>query len=59
MPQWRQRVENSFANRVKELAANLPQIKSLVLTPDLLAPVLARLGGGFDAATEPVTGTPA
>jgi regulator of protease activity HflC (stomatin/prohibitin superfamily) len=29
---------------VKELAANLPQIQSLVLTPDLLAPVLARLG---------------
>jgi len=34
---------------VKELAANLPQIKSLVLTPDLLAPVLARLGGGIPA----------
>jgi regulator of protease activity HflC (stomatin/prohibitin superfamily) len=30
---------------VKELAANLPKIDSLVLTPDLLAPVLARLGG--------------
>ncbi|WP_345520714.1 SPFH domain-containing protein [Nocardioides conyzicola] len=29
---------------VKELAANLPHIQSLVLTPDLLAPVLARLG---------------
>ena len=29
---------------VKELAANLPQIQSLVLTPDLLAPVLAKLG---------------
>lgn len=29
---------------VKELAANLPHIGSLVLTPDLLAPVLARLG---------------
>jgi regulator of protease activity HflC (stomatin/prohibitin superfamily) len=29
---------------VKELAANLPHIDSLVLTPDLLAPVLARLG---------------
>ncbi len=27
---------------VKELAANLPQIQSLVLTPDLLAPVLSR-----------------
>jgi uncharacterized membrane protein YqiK len=30
---------------VKELAANLPQIDSLVVTPDLLAPVLARLAG--------------
>jgi regulator of protease activity HflC (stomatin/prohibitin superfamily) len=30
---------------LKELATNLPQIQSLVLTPDLLAPVLARLGG--------------
>jgi regulator of protease activity HflC (stomatin/prohibitin superfamily) len=29
---------------VKELAANLPQIDNLVLTPDLLAPVLAKLG---------------
>ncbi|CAM2841978.1 hypothetical protein BST27_22215 [Mycobacterium intermedium] len=31
---------------VKELAASLPKIEHLVLTPDLLAPVLARLGGG-------------
>lgn len=31
---------------VRELAANLPNIESLVLTPDLLAPVLARLGAG-------------
>lgn len=29
---------------VKELAGNLPRIESLVLTPDLLAPVLAKLG---------------
>jgi regulator of protease activity HflC (stomatin/prohibitin superfamily) len=29
---------------VRELAMNLPKIKSLVITPDLLAPVLARLG---------------
>jgi regulator of protease activity HflC (stomatin/prohibitin superfamily) len=29
---------------VKELAANLPNIQSLVLTPDLLAPILTRLG---------------
>lgn len=28
----------------KELAANLPNIEHLVLTPDLLAPVLSRLG---------------
>ncbi len=31
---------------VKELAGNLPQIENLVLTPDLLAPVLAKLGAG-------------
>jgi regulator of protease activity HflC (stomatin/prohibitin superfamily) len=30
---------------VKELAGNLGQVEHLVLTPDLLAPVLARLGG--------------
>jgi len=35
---------------VKELAANLPNIESLVLTPDLLAPVLARLGTGHQEA---------
>lgn len=29
---------------LKELAANLPHIDNLVLTPDLLAPVLTRLG---------------
>jgi len=33
-----------MALAVKELAGNLPAIESLVLTPDLLAPVLARLG---------------
>ena len=37
---------------VRELAANVPKIQSLVLTPDLLAPVLARLGA-------PTNGTPA
>ena len=41
---------------VRELAANLPKIQSLVLTPDLLAPVLARLGapaaGGQVAAAK-------
>lgn len=31
---------------VKEVAANLPKIEHLVLAPDLLAPVLARLGQG-------------
>ncbi|HCU94468.1 MAG TPA: hypothetical protein DHU96_17815 [Actinobacteria bacterium] len=31
---------------LKELAGNLPQIGSLVLTPDLLAPLLTRLGLG-------------
>lgn len=31
---------------VKELAANLPNIQSLVLTPDLLAPVLSKIGAG-------------
>jgi len=29
---------------LKELAANLPKVDSLVLTPDLLTPLLARLG---------------
>jgi regulator of protease activity HflC (stomatin/prohibitin superfamily) len=33
-----------FALSVKEFAANLPKIDSVVLTPDLLAPVLAKLG---------------
>ncbi|MFB9907503.1 SPFH domain-containing protein [Allokutzneria oryzae] len=31
---------------VKELAANLPKIENLVLTPDLLAPLLTKLGVG-------------
>ncbi|RNM17589.1 SPFH domain-containing protein [Nocardioides pocheonensis] len=34
---------------LKELASNLPSINSLVLTPDLLAPVLARLGTTSEA----------
>ena len=34
-----------LALAARELAANLPEINSLVLTPDLIAPVLARLGG--------------
>ena len=33
---------------LKELAANLPQIGTLTLTPDLLTPILARLGAGPD-----------
>ena len=31
---------------MKELAGNLPQIGTLALTPDLLTPILARLGAG-------------
>ncbi len=34
-----------LAIAARELARNLPKVDSLVLTPDLLAPVLARLGG--------------
>ena len=39
-----------LALAARELAANLPRIESLVLTPDLLAPVLAKLGAGTPAA---------
>lgn len=35
-----------LALSMKELAGNLPRIGSLTLTPDLLAPILSRLGGG-------------
>lgn len=35
---------------LKELAANLPQIGTLTLTPDLLMPILARLGAGPDGS---------
>jgi regulator of protease activity HflC (stomatin/prohibitin superfamily) len=35
-----------FGLAVKELAANLPQIGTLNLTPDLLTPLLAKVGGG-------------
>ncbi|MGH3350545.1 MAG: SPFH domain-containing protein [Nocardioides sp.] len=34
---------------LKELAANLPQIEHLALTPDLLTPVLAKLGARSEA----------
>jgi len=36
-----------FALAAKELAANLPKIGTFNLTPDLLTPVLARLGAGL------------
>ena len=39
-----------LALAVRELAANLPQIDSLVLTPELVTPLLARLGGVGDGA---------
>jgi regulator of protease activity HflC (stomatin/prohibitin superfamily) len=35
-----------FGLAVKELAANLPNITNLAITPDLLTPVLTRLGAG-------------
>jgi len=35
---------------LKELAGSLPQIGTLTLTPDLLTPILARLGAGRDAS---------
>lgn len=37
---------------LKELAAKLPQINSLVLTSDLLAPVLAKLGAAPHEAAQ-------
>jgi regulator of protease activity HflC (stomatin/prohibitin superfamily) len=39
-----------LALSLQELAGQLPQIGSLVISPDLLAPVLARLGGQLPAA---------
>ena len=49
-----------FGLAVQELAANLPRIQSLVLTPDLLAPVLSRLATGSNgdgpAAAAPTGG---
>jgi regulator of protease activity HflC (stomatin/prohibitin superfamily) len=44
-----------LALAVKELAGNLPRIGSLVVSPDLLAPVLARLAAGPAAAAAPGT----
>ncbi|TMC08322.1 MAG: hypothetical protein E6J41_13770 [Chloroflexi bacterium] len=43
-----------FGLAAKELAANLGQIDSLVVTPDLLAPLLARLGNGGGGGRQPV-----
>jgi regulator of protease activity HflC (stomatin/prohibitin superfamily) len=48
---------------LEKLAANLPRIQSLVLTPDLIAPLLARLGaapapGAPPAVTAPATAAP-
>lgn len=39
-----------LALALRDLAANLPAIENLVLTPDLLAPVLAKLGVGAKGA---------
>jgi regulator of protease activity HflC (stomatin/prohibitin superfamily) len=47
-----------LALAVKELAGNLPRIGNLVLTPDLLAPVLAGLAGNA-AATSSALGSAA
>lgn len=41
---------------VKEFAANLPQISSLVLTPDLFTPILGRLTAATPAAAAPLLG---
>jgi regulator of protease activity HflC (stomatin/prohibitin superfamily) len=41
-----------LALAVKELAANLPEIGTLTVTPDLLTPILARLGGTVKEVTE-------
>ena len=38
-----------LALAVKELAANLPNVESLVISPDLLTPLLARLGAKASA----------
>jgi regulator of protease activity HflC (stomatin/prohibitin superfamily) len=39
---------------VKELAGNMPQIGTLTLTPDLLTPILARLGAGTAGSQDAV-----
>ena len=40
----------------RELAGNLPSIGTLTLTPDLLTPILARLGAGAGVAAVPPAG---
>jgi regulator of protease activity HflC (stomatin/prohibitin superfamily) len=42
-----------LALSLQELAGQLPQIGSLVITPDLLAPVLTRLGGAAQPGARP------
>jgi regulator of protease activity HflC (stomatin/prohibitin superfamily) len=44
------RPEVLLGRALEELARNLPHIDSLVLSPDLLTPLLARLGAGTGAA---------
>jgi regulator of protease activity HflC (stomatin/prohibitin superfamily) len=41
-----------FALAAKELAAHLPDIQSLTITPDLLTPLLAKLGSSSKEASE-------
>jgi regulator of protease activity HflC (stomatin/prohibitin superfamily) len=40
---------------LRELAANLPKVQSLVLTPDLLAPILSRLGAAPTTSAAPAS----
>lgn len=42
---------------VRELAANLPQIQNLTITPDLLAPLLSKLAAPIEAEVVAETGT--
>jgi len=40
-----------FALAIRELAGNLPDVGSLTVTPDILTPILARLGAGAGEGT--------